>query len=68
MGKLKVVIDPDRCIGSGHCVNLAPEIFSQDEEEGTVVLLLEQPPERLSEAATEAAEECPAMAIRIEEA
>ncbi|MFV2085517.1 ferredoxin [Micromonospora sp. LOL_021] len=32
-----LVVDPDRCVGAGHCVRLAPELFDQDPVTGVVV-------------------------------
>lgn len=66
--RLKVSIDRERCVGSGNCVYVAPEVFSQDDDDGIVVLLTELPEASLGEAVAEAARQCPSMAIRIEEA
>jgi ferredoxin len=67
MTKLKVAIDRKRCVGSGNCVYIAPEIFSQNDDDGIVILLIEQPDTSLSEAVAEAVRQCPSMAIQIEE-
>ena len=67
MPKLKVSIDREKCVGSGNCVYLAPEVFSQSDDDGIVILLTETPFECLSTIVTEAALQCPSMAIRIEE-
>jgi ferredoxin len=48
-------------------VYVAPEVFSQDDDDGIVILLTEQPAASLGEAVAEAARQCPSMAIRIEE-
>ena len=29
--RLKVIVDRDKCVGSGECVFTAPEVFDQDE-------------------------------------
>jgi ferredoxin len=68
MTKLKVSIDREKCVGSGNCVYLAPEVFSQDDDDGIVILLQEQPEPSLKSAVIEAQQHCPSMAIRIEEA
>jgi ferredoxin len=67
MTKLKVSIDRGKCVGSGNCVYVAPDIFSQDDDDGMVILLTEQPCASLSEAVAEAARQCPSMAIQLKE-
>jgi len=67
MTKLKVSIDRDRCVGAGNCVYLAPQVFSQDDEDGIVILLQERPDPALRAAVIEAQRQCPSMAIRVEE-
>ncbi|MFE0378775.1 ferredoxin [Streptomyces inhibens] len=41
---MHVSVDQDKCCGAGQCVLLAPEVFDQREEDGTVVLLNPEPP------------------------
>ncbi len=65
---MRIVIERDRCVGAGMCVAAAPEIFDQDEDNGLVDLLSEVPPARLHAAARDAADICPARAIRIADA
>ncbi len=67
MGKLKVLIDQDKCVGAGQCVFAAPEVFDQREEDGIVELLVAEPDESQYSAVKQAARLCPAMAIKIEE-
>ncbi|GLZ13630.1 ferredoxin [Actinomadura sp. NBRC 104425] len=64
---MKVIADRDVCIAAGNCVLTAPDVFDQDEDEGTVVLLRDDPPEELREAVRRAVELCPSGAIRIAE-
>jgi ferredoxin len=64
---MKVIVDQDRCIGSGQCVLLAPEVFDQREEDGIVVLLQENPPAELDADVAEAAHVCPGLAISVED-
>jgi ferredoxin len=65
--KLKVSIDREKCVGSGNCVYVAPEVFSQDDDDGIVILLDEYPAASLGEMVAEAVRQCPSMAIQIEE-
>lgn len=64
---MKVTADRDVCIAAGNCVLTAPDVFDQDEDEGTVVLRQEDPPEELREAVRRAVALCPSGAIRIAE-
>jgi ferredoxin len=67
MGKLTVHIDQIKCIGAGQCVLAAPQVFDQREEDGIVVLLMDEPPDHLSASVRKAAKLCPALAITVEE-
>jgi ferredoxin len=60
---MKVSVDQDKCIGSGQCVMVSPEVFDQRDEDGVVVLLDAEPPEELDDAVEEAAQVCPSQAI-----
>ena len=62
---MRVEVDQNRCVGSGQCLGIAPQIFDQDETSGRVVLLDESPPDSLSDEVHEAVDICPARAIRI---
>lgn len=62
---MKVTLDPERCVGAGHCVLSAPEVFDQDEHDGVVLLLDPEPADHLAGAVHEAADLCPARAILV---
>jgi ferredoxin len=62
---MKITVDTGSCVSSGQCVLLAPEAFDQDENDGTVVLLTEEPPAGQEEAVRQAELTCPAAAIRL---
>ncbi|MEU9986927.1 ferredoxin [Streptomyces sp. NPDC048045] len=64
---MKVIVDQNKCVASGQCVLTAPEVFDQREEDGIVVLLAENPPERLADDVRQSAALCPAQAIWVEE-
>jgi ferredoxin len=64
---MKVIIDEDKCVGSGQCVLAAGDVFDQRDEDGIVVLLDEHPsPDRLVDV-RQAAAVCPALAITVED-
>jgi ferredoxin len=60
---MKVTVDQDKCIGSGQCVLLAPEVFDQRDEDGIVLLKDANPPPDLDADVIEAAHVCPGLAI-----
>jgi ferredoxin len=64
---MRIGIDQHTCIASGLCVLAVPEVFDQREEDGVVVLLTDDPPAELREAARQAAATCPARAITVTE-
>ncbi|GAA4524168.1 ferredoxin [Amycolatopsis samaneae] len=63
---MKVIVDKDRCIASGQCVLAAAEVFDQDDD-GIVEVLLENPAAAHYEDVRQAAAICPAAVIRLEE-
>ncbi|MFJ9706294.1 ferredoxin [Streptomyces sp. NPDC101234] len=64
---MRVEVDVPKCVASGQCVMLAPDVFDQREEDGMVVLLDEAPAAELHDAVRESATVCPAAAIRLVE-
>lgn len=62
---MKVVADTDVCVASGQCVMLAPRTFTQDDEDGVVVVLDEEPPAEARDVVRNAALTCPSGALRI---
>ncbi|GLZ12956.1 ferredoxin [Actinomadura sp. NBRC 104425] len=65
---MKIIVDRDKCVGSGQCVMTAEGVFDQSEEDGIVELLDPEPPAEAAADVRLAASLCPAMAIRIEDA
>jgi ferredoxin len=63
---MKVIIETDRCIGSGQCVRTAPDVFDQRDEDGCAVLLMADPPMGRIAEIRSAEAGCPAAAIRVE--
>ncbi|RXS84116.1 ferredoxin [Streptomyces sp. TM32] len=62
---MRVRLEAERCVASGQCVLVAPTVFDQDDD-GVVVLLKEQPGETEREAVQQSVQLCPAAAIRAE--
>ena len=59
---MKIVADKHKCIGAGTCVVIAPDLFDQDDE-GIVEVLVEEPGEDQLGVLNEAIEYCPAQAL-----
>ncbi len=64
---MHVEVDVSRCMASGQCVLIAPEIFDQTENDGTVVLLGESPAPGYHDSVRKSVLMCPAAAIRLTE-
>ena len=63
---MRVIVDVERCRGAGLCTLTAPEVFDQDEQDGTVVLLDGEPPPSRHQTVVAAAQLCPNSVIRLE--
>lgn len=61
---MRVIVDTAACIGAGQCALVAGEVFDQDED-GIVLVLEDEPEERLQISTVRAASLCPARAITI---
>ena len=59
---MKVIVDFDRCEGHGLCVAACAEVFELGDD-GTVLVLQEEPPDELEPKVRQAAELCPTAAI-----
>jgi ferredoxin len=64
---MKVTVDQDKCVSSGMCVMSAGDVFDQRDDDGVVMLLVDEPGPELAEETRKAAAACPALAIHIEE-
>jgi ferredoxin len=58
--------DRDVCIGSGQCVLTEPAVFDQDDD-GIVVLLTDEPGDEAIEPARAAVDLCPSRALSVEQ-
>ncbi|MCR2824076.1 ferredoxin [Microbacterium sp. zg.Y909] len=63
--KYTIEVDKDICVGGGQCVFVAPDIFTQRDEDGVVELLTVHPSEDQVPLVEEAVEVCPARVIRL---
>lgn len=61
---MRVITERDRCVGSGQCALLSPQVFDQDDD-GLVVVLVEEPAESLRSGVAQAADLCPSRSIRV---
>jgi ferredoxin len=64
---MRVIVEEDKCCGSGLCVMAAPEVFDQRDSDGVVVVLDENPGGDQHDAVRKAVAACPAAAIRLAE-
>jgi ferredoxin len=63
---IKVYADTGRCVGAGHCVRAAADVFDQRDDDGIVVLLVDEAPDSLAPDLVKAERLCPSQAIRLE--
>lgn len=61
---MKISVKHDACVGAGQCALVASELFDQDDD-GIVVLLRDDPSPSEQAAAKKAASLCPARAISL---
>jgi ferredoxin len=66
VGRMRITVDRERCVGSGNCAYFAERVFDQAAD-GRVSLAVPEPGEELRPAARNAAANCPVAAIRIDE-
>jgi ferredoxin len=63
---VKVYADRDVCIQAGNCVMVADDLFDQDDD-GIVVVLVDNIPADEEDKAREAVKLCPSQALSIED-
>ena len=63
---VKVQADRDVCISAGNCVMAAGALFDQDED-GIVVVLVDEVPEGEEDSAREAVRLCPSQALQVDD-
>ncbi len=62
---MRVRVDRDLCESNGICENLVPEVFQVSEDDDTLVLLQERPPESLRARVEQAVKRCPKQALSL---
>lgn len=62
---MRVIVDPELCIGCESCVEMAPEVFEMQDD--LAVVISEEVSDDLADKVKEAVEICPVEAIVIEE-
>ncbi|CAM5538397.1 MULTISPECIES: ferredoxin [Streptomyces] len=63
---MRVTVDKEQCVGAGQCVLNAPDVFDQDDD-GVVVLLREEPDGQDREAVRTAGDLCPSASVTVHE-
>jgi ferredoxin len=64
---MHVEVNVPKCVASGQCVLIAPDVFDQRDDDGMVVLLDDSPAPEHHTSVREAALVCPAAAILLTE-
>jgi ferredoxin len=62
----RVVVDRDRCVGSGSCEALAPAVFEVDDD-GVLALLRPEPADDELADVRDAVQACPTRALTLAE-
>jgi ferredoxin len=64
---MRVTVEADKCVAAGQCVLAAADVFDQNEEDGVVIVLDDDPAPDQHEAVRKAAQLCPASVIHLAE-
>jgi ferredoxin len=64
---LRIIVDLDRCCGSGMCALSAPDVFDQRNTDGRVMLIEQFAPPGGELSVRTASENCPCGAISLED-
>jgi len=63
---MKIVVDYDLCEANAVCMDVCPECF-RVEDDDTLTILVEKPPESLRKKVEEAVRLCPRQALSLKE-
>jgi len=61
---MKAIVDADLCTGCELCVSTCPEVFEMEDD--IAIVIVDVVPPDSEDSAQEAADDCPAEAIKIE--
>lgn len=64
---MRIHVERERCVGSGACVFTLPTVFTQDEEDGRVVLTEDAPDAESRTSVERAVLLCPVSAIFLDD-
>lgn len=64
---MRIVVDRDRCIGSGMCVLTLPGVFDQSDEDGQVLVQKTSPEPYQLDSVRRAVRLCPMSALSLDE-
>lgn len=64
---MRIIVDTDKCIGSGNCVLACRELFAQNEDDGLIRVLNTSPSLSLLPHIKQAVQDCPALVFRLED-
>ncbi len=62
---MKANVIEDQCIGDGVCVDICPQVFQMGDD-GLAHVIVDEVPADVEDAAREAAEACPTVAIDVD--
>lgn len=60
---MRIIADRQQCASAGMCALTAPTVFDQDDEDGRVVVLNDNPAAEDAKAVTDAVHLCPSGAL-----
>ncbi|WEV24717.1 ferredoxin [Streptomyces sp. 71268] len=64
---MRITADREACCSAGQCALIAPDLFDQSDEDGSVVLLDARPDAEQLDVLREVVSRCPTGAISLEE-
>jgi ferredoxin len=62
---MKIAADTTLCVASGQCAMLAPDTFTQRDDDGTVVVVNDNPPADQHDRVQHAVLTCPSGALQL---
>ncbi len=64
---MRVFVDPNVCIGSGHCAQICPDVFRINDEENVSEVIVDSVPAEFQSKCRQAVDACPTSAISTDE-